>query len=302
MADTKYTSRPTTLSPSEPPPSYTTVSTTTMIPRAPMPRPPLPLDLPALNMLRGKRVILASASPRRKQLLAQIGLTQLETVPSTLPEDFPKTLAPFEYVLATASQKAQHVYRQQINNTESGEPALVIAADTVVVSAAGAILEKPKSERDHVGMLKRLRDGDIGGTEGGIAGVVDGGGTSLLLGKEIVGGGGWHKVFTAVAVMKPLESLRDPGYAMETVVEETAVKFDQNVTDDLIVAYVKTREGADKAGGYGIQGIGSILIEKIDGSFDNIVGLPLRATLQTIEKVMTQEDDDDAVGLLDEDE
>ena len=73
---------------------------------------------------------------------------------------------------------------------------------------------------------------------------------------------------------------------METHVEETAVKFDQSVTDDLIVSYVRTREGADKAGGYGIQGIGSILVEKIDGTFDNVVGLPLRATLQLIEKVV----------------
>lgn len=74
------------------------------------------------------------------------------------------------------------------------------------------------------------------------------------------------------------------------------------VTDDLITAYVKTREGADKAGGYGIQGIGAILVEKIDGSFDNAVGLPLRATLQIIEKVMThdeEEEDEAAAGVYD---
>lgn len=60
----------------------------------------------------------------------------------------------------------------------------------------------------------------------------------------------------------------------------------------MILAYVRTREGADKAGGYGIQGLGSILVEKIDGTFDNVVGLPLKATLQLIEKVMTAEDDE----------
>jgi septum formation protein len=101
---------------------------------------------------------------------------------------------------------------------------------------------------------------------------------------------GWHKVYTAVVAMAPLESAVDPGYAMETHVEETAVKFDQDVTDELIVSYVRTREGADKAGGYGIQGVGSILVEKIDGTFDNVVGLPLRATLRLIEKVICAPD------------
>jgi len=56
------------------------------------------------------------------------------------------------------------------------------------------------------------------------------------------------------------------------------------------MAYVKTREGADKAGGYGIQGIGAILVERIEGSFDNVVGLPLKTTLQLIEKVTHPED------------
>jgi septum formation protein len=107
---------------------------------------------------------------------------------------------------------------------------------------------------------------------------------------------GIHKVFTAVALMKPLESAKDPGYRMETHVEETAVKFDSTVTDELILAYVRTRDGADKAGGYGIQTAGSILIEKIEGSYDNVVGLPLRPTLKLIEKVMGPEDDEEDVS------
>ncbi|KAM0706769.1 hypothetical protein Q7P35_006099 [Cladosporium inversicolor] len=247
------------------------------------PRPPFLLDLPALNMIRGKRVILASASPRRRQLLAQvrrmavsnktyskndpkltssllqIGLTDLEIIPSTVPEDQSHSLPPFEYVLATATTKAQNVYAATID-TPNNEPALVLAADTVVSTHLGQILEKPRSEREHIATLKMLRDGN----------------------------NGWHKVYTAVVAMAPLDSAVAPGYAMEHHVEETAVKFDQSVTDELITSYVKTREGADKAGGYGIQGMGSILVEKIDGTFDNVVGLPLRATLQLIETVIVE--------------
>lgn len=55
---------------------------------------------------------------------------------------------------------------------------------------------------------------------------------------------------------------------------------------------MRTREGVDKAGGYAIQGVGSILVERIEGSFDNVVGLPLRATLQLIEKTLTPESED----------
>ncbi|EKG18494.1 Maf-like protein [Macrophomina phaseolina MS6] len=170
-------------------------------------------------------------------------------------------MAPFEYVLETATKKAMTVYEKEIDNKEKGEPALIIAADTIVVGHFGEILEKPRSEREHIDMLKSLRDS------------------------------GEHKVFTAVACMRPLESAKDPGYAIKTHVEDTTVKFDKSVTDELILAYVRTREGADKAGGYGIQGIGSILVEKIDGTFDNVVGLPLRATLKMIEDVTKSEEE-----------
>lgn len=157
-----------------------------------------------------------------------------------------------------------HVYSTQIDNAELGEPAIVLAADTVVVSQSGQILEKPRSEADHIGMLKMLRNS------------------------------GYHRVYTAVVVMAPLKSARDPGYAMESTVEETTVKFGKDITDEMLLAYVRTREGADKAGGYGIQGVGAILVDRIEGSFDNVVGLPLRVTLGLIEKALAQSDGDDA--------
>lgn len=261
--------------PTDNPPSYEALS---VPPKEPQPgaaprrlRPPPPLELPALISLRGKRVILASQSPRRKALLAQIGLANVEIVPSNFEEDLPKTISPFEYVLATATQKALAVYKQEVQNDAKGEPGLIIAADTIVVSSMGEILEKPRSEAHHITMLKGLRDT------------------------------GMHKVYTAVALVTPLESARDPGYALETATEETTVKFDGDITDELLLAYVRTREGADKAGGYGIQGTGAILVERIEGSFDNVVGLPLRTTLKLIEKIMLKREDEDVLEEVDED-
>ena len=273
------------LTPAEPPPSYEASSpllkSTNPNPGASgassggHPRPPQPLSLPSISRLRTQRVILASASPRRKLILSYLGLQNVEVIPSTFPEDLPKSLSPFEYCLQTATKKAQTVYRQEIDNQERGEPSLILAADTIVVdTTSGMILEKPRSEAQHLTMLKALRDA------------------------------GEHKVYTAVAVMVPLSSARDPGYALETVVEETTVQFDPQVTDELIVAYVRTREGVDKAGGYGMQGLGSILVERIEGSYDNVIGLPLRATLKLIEKVLAKSDDEDLIGdeLVEEDD
>ena len=126
----------------------------------------------------------------------QIGLTDLIITPSTFAEDLPKTLAPIDYVLQTATQKALSVYRHECE--VGSDPALIVAADTVVVGPSSTLLEKPRSEQDHIAMLKALRDA------------------------------GEHQVFTGIACVAPLESALDPGYALETHVEETSVRFDAN--------------------------------------------------------------------------
>lgn len=188
-------------------------------------------------------------------MLIQIGLPNVEIVPSSFAEDIPKYgLSPFEYVLQTATAKALAVYRSELeaaaasrNTTgapRKSDPDLVIAADTVVVAASGEILEKPRSEKQHVEMLQNLRDGGKVKKveqEGIKAALIDGGAFgSLGLGAGMRGegavmtngnkarkeAGSWHKVYTAIAVMAPLESARDPGYALETHVEETGVLFD----------------------------------------------------------------------------
>lgn len=168
-----------------------------------------------------------------------------------------------------------HVYSSELNDTELGEPAVVLAADTIVVSLSGQVLEKPRSEADHIAMLKMLRNS------------------------------GYHRVYTAVVAMAPLASARHPGYATESTVEETTVRFGRDISDEMLLAYVRTREGVDKAGGYAIQGVGAILVERIEGSWDNVVGLPLRATLGLIEKVLVQskeELDDESAGAEDSDQ
>lgn len=144
------------------------------------------------------------------------------------------------------------------------EPDLVIAADTVIVTRDGKVLEKPRSEAEHIRMLKHLRDTRV------------------------------HRVVTSVFAIAPREDARHPGYELAHHTEETKVYFfseENGLPDDVIEAYVKTREGVDKAGGYGIQGIaGLLLVEKVDGSFDNVIGLPVRKTLELAERVIFKQD------------
>lgn len=106
-----------------------------------------------------------------------------------------------------------------------------------------------------------------------------------------------HSVLTAVTVLAPREDARSPGYDLESHTEETKVYFlseSDGLPDDVIESYVRTREGADKAGGYAVQGIGGmLLIEKIEGSVDNVVGLPVRKCLAMAEKVVFRQDEDD---------
>lgn len=150
--------------------------------------------------------------------------------------------------MATASAKALASYQAALDDKQKGDPKVVIAADTIVVGADGQVLEKPRSEREHVEMLRMLRDGSrvrsVGPGEAMAVGQVEeaarmvegmglGGGMrgegAVRTKKAAKGngkaGGAWHKVYTAVAVCAPLESARDPGYALETTVEETGVRF-----------------------------------------------------------------------------
>jgi len=229
-------------------------------------RPSRPaINFPILRELHGKRVVLASASPRRQQLLSQMGFTDIEVVPSGFEENLDKmSLGPFDYVIQTATRKAMDVYEKLLTLSDENPPALVIAADTILLTH-NSILEKPKNPKSHYHMLRHLRDVKT------------------------------HKVFTGVATIAPLEVPINPGYCVRTHVEETTVYFGGKdvVTDEVLQAYVESGEGADAAGGYKIQEGGSVLIERIVGDYTNVVGLPVHALFKMIKSTLHPEDDEE---------
>ncbi|KAF9915963.1 hypothetical protein BX616_004941 [Lobosporangium transversale] len=197
------------------------------------------LNVKWLNALNSKKVILASSSPRRKDILSQLGV-KYTVVPSTFPETLDKSLFshPSEYVKENALQKALEVYGRL--KATGDTPDLVIGADTVVAHNS-EILEKPRSEQGAIEML-----------------------TSLS--------GSTHMVYTGVTLISPPSDGSDMPRIL-TDVEGTEVWF-QDLSPELIEAYVATKEPMDKAGGYGYQTIGSVLVKGINGCSWNVIGLP----------------------------
>uniref|UniRef100_A0A8B9U216 Acetylserotonin O-methyltransferase like n=1 Tax=Anas zonorhyncha TaxID=75864 RepID=A0A8B9U216_9AVES len=197
---------------------------------------------PVLGKLVSKRVVLASASPRRQEILTNVGL-RFEVVPSWFKETLEKSsfAAPYEYAVETAKQKALEVAnRMHVKHLRT--PDIVIGADTIV-SVDEQILEKPVDKQDAYRMLSRLS------------------------GKE-------HSVFTGVAIIH----CSSKGNQLETEItdfyEETKVKF-SDLSEELLWEYIHSGEPMDKAGGYGIQALGGMLVEYVHGDFLNVVGFPL---------------------------
>lgn len=173
-------------------------------------------------------IILASQSPRRRELLGQIGLKGFKVVASDVDEYVEDNPAPAQLVETLSLRKARAVRER------SDEDDLIIAADTVVV-LDGGILGKPADERDAFAMLSALS-------------------------------GNRHRVYTGVTVLQ--------GDRAQTGHEETLVQF-RELEPDEISAYIATGEPMDKAGAYGIQGLGSLLVSRLEGDYFNVMGLPL---------------------------
>lgn len=173
-------------------------------------------------------ITLASGSPRRRQLLEQIGIREFTVLPSQADEAISPSLPPAAVVKELSMRKAMAVARQ----VPAGE--LVLAADTVV-ALDGAILGKPGSQEEAVGMLIALS-------------------------------GRTHQVYTGLTLLLDGES--------RTEHEETSVTF-RDLSTLEIRAYAATGEPMDKAGAYGIQGLGALLVERLEGDYFNVMGLPV---------------------------
>lgn len=191
------------------------------------------------------RIVLASASPRRRQLLQLVGLTP-EILPADVDESIPGDLAPAEICRALAVRKADAAAERL--RGDDGEW-LVLAADTIV-ALGDEVLGKPSDPDEAAAMLTRLA-------------------------------GRMHRVFTGVAIRRG----GGPGAAVEADVahEETRVWM-RPLTPAQIAAYVRSGEPLDKAGGYGVQGLGAILVERLEGCYYNVVGLPLSRVCRMLER------------------
>ncbi|MBI2852180.1 MAG: septum formation inhibitor Maf [Chloroflexi bacterium] len=177
-----------------------------------------------------KRIILASASPRRKELLENLGLA-FEVEPSESEEIPDAALEPHEVVKRLSLEKAEAVARKQRN-------AIIIAADTIGF-LDGMILGKPSNEDEARRMLR------------------------LLSGRT-------HLVITGFTILDA-----DRGKRLSRIVETKV--YIKPLDSEEINAYVQSGEPMDKAGAYAIQGLGSIIVERIEGDYYNVVGLPLSA-------------------------
>lgn len=176
------------------------------------------------------KFVLASASPRRRELLENIGL-EFDIIVSSADEsridrNLPPEMLVRELAMLKAAESAKYA---------KGD-CIVIGADTVVVYD-GEVLEKPKNEDDAKNMLKKLS-------------------------------GKTHSVYTGVCVFRTSD-----GFAVSES-EKTLVEF-KELSKETVENYVKTGEPMDKAGSYGIQGKGALLVKGIEGDYFNVVGLPL---------------------------
>lgn len=193
------------------------------------------------TLVGGKRIRLASGSPRRQDILRKLGL-EFEVYVTDVDEEITASGSsdgPVESSVEVTKHKA-------VAGSDGFESGLVIAADTIVV-LDGSILSKPTDREEAVRHLRRLRNND-------------------------------HFVYTSIV----LRSL--PSGEMVFGTAESRVTF-RHVSDSQIEEYVATGESDDKAGAYGIQGMGKFLVDRYTGSLDNIIGFPASLFADLLERI-----------------
>lgn len=199
------------------------------------------------------KIILASGSPRRKELLTQAGY-DFDVCPSLSEEDL-EVMAPSEYVMLLAKMKADEVCNRIIAEDvgrrakKLPEKFIILGADTVV-SLNGRILGKPYDYDDAYNTLNSLSDQT-------------------------------HQVYTGVCLIY----VEGRAKTSSSFFEKTDVTF-YPVSHEEIIQYLATNEPFDKAGSYGIQGKGGLFVKEINGDYNNVVGLPLARVYHEIEELV----------------
>lgn len=200
------------------------------------------------------KIILASGSPRRKQLLEQVGF-EFEVWPSQCEEKIESTI-PSEVCMELSRQKALdiaagiHTYNEDHSDISSNQNLLIIGADTIVVDGE-QILGKPKDDENAKDMLRKLS-------------------------------GNTHSVYTGVTFVFMSS---DGRVGAHSFCEKTDVTF-YSLSEEEICEYVDSGDPLDKAGAYGIQGNFAKHIKKIDGDYNNVVGLPVGRLYEELKELL----------------
>jgi septum formation protein len=201
-----------------------------------------------------KRIILASQSPRRKQLLDQLGFKYEILVPhidETLPASVNEGSSPGQLATELARQKAFAIGEElRKNGNNSADEVIIIAADTIVV-LDNKLFGKPNSPAEAKAILQSL------------------------CGKT-------HQVYTGVALL--VYNFTENKMHCLTESENSLVSF-RKYEDAEIEAYIETGEPMDKAGAYALQGVGACLVAKIDGCYTNVIGLPMPKVVKMLREV-----------------
>ena len=192
--------------------------------------------LTELCHLDQRKIVLASQSPRRIELLRSVGL-KFEVMPSNVKEESTEKVDSLRFVRDISLRKAKSVWQEAVAD-------LVIAADTIV-TMDNEIFGKPKDISDAAAMLNKLS-------------------------------GRIHHVITGFCLLTKNQQIIDH--------EITKVTFFK-LTDEEINAYLASKEYADKAGAYGIQGLASLFVKKIEGCYFNVVGFPIGKFYQRLKEI-----------------